>query len=112
MTCSTYEAYSKTEAFTSRFTAFVNRNVCQRRRSKTELLKNYWLEHYAGNAVDPGIMVLLGCSALSHTSGQLASFPLNLVRTRMQAQASVSHGSLLSAITSAISSSADLAHCS
>uniref|UniRef100_A0A671FK12 Solute carrier family 25 member 24 n=1 Tax=Rhinolophus ferrumequinum TaxID=59479 RepID=A0A671FK12_RHIFE len=49
-----------------------------------ELLKNYWLEHYAGNAVDPGIMVLLGCSALSHTSGQLASFPLNLVRTRMQ----------------------------
>ncbi|XP_045672996.1 calcium-binding mitochondrial carrier protein SCaMC-1-like [Phyllostomus hastatus] len=52
-----------------------------------ELLKNYWLEHYAANSVDPGLMILLGCSTLSHTSGQIASFPLNLVRTRMQAQA-------------------------
>ncbi|XP_005860183.1 PREDICTED: calcium-binding mitochondrial carrier protein SCaMC-1 [Myotis brandtii] len=52
-----------------------------------ELLKNYWLEHYAGNSVDPGLMILLGCSTLSHTSGQIASFPLTLLRTRMQAQA-------------------------
>uniref|UniRef100_A0A8C8X5S7 EF-hand domain-containing protein n=1 Tax=Panthera leo TaxID=9689 RepID=A0A8C8X5S7_PANLE len=51
-----------------------------------ELLKNYWLEHYATNSVDPGIIILLGCSALSHTCGQIASFPLNLVRTRMQVQ--------------------------
>ncbi|KAM5294625.1 mitochondrial adenyl nucleotide antiporter SLC25A24-like [Glossophaga mutica] len=51
-----------------------------------ELLKNYWLEHYANNSVDPGLMILLGCSTLSHTSGQIASFPLNLLRTRMQAQ--------------------------
>uniref|UniRef100_A0ABI7Y9V3 EF-hand domain-containing protein n=1 Tax=Felis catus TaxID=9685 RepID=A0ABI7Y9V3_FELCA len=50
-------------------------------------LKNYWLEHYATNSVDPGIIILLGCSALSHTCGQIASFPLNLVRTRMQVQA-------------------------
>ncbi|XP_002715499.1 mitochondrial adenyl nucleotide antiporter SLC25A24 isoform X2 [Oryctolagus cuniculus] len=52
-----------------------------------ELLKNYWLDHYAENSVDPGIMILLGCSTLSHTCGQLASFPLNLIRTRMQAEA-------------------------
>ncbi|XP_036129045.1 calcium-binding mitochondrial carrier protein SCaMC-1-like [Molossus molossus] len=52
-----------------------------------ELLKTYWLEHYAGNSLDPGILILLGCSTLSHTSGQIASFPLNLIRTRMQAQA-------------------------
>uniref|UniRef100_A0A5F9C278 Mitochondrial adenyl nucleotide antiporter SLC25A24 n=1 Tax=Oryctolagus cuniculus TaxID=9986 RepID=A0A5F9C278_RABIT len=51
-----------------------------------ELLKNYWLDHYAENSVDPGIMILLGCSTLSHTCGQLASFPLNLIRTRMQAE--------------------------
>ncbi|XP_028735159.1 calcium-binding mitochondrial carrier protein SCaMC-1-like isoform X2 [Peromyscus leucopus] len=50
-----------------------------------ELLKNYWLEHYSVNSVNPGLMIVLGCSTLSHTCGQLASFPLNLVRTRMQA---------------------------
>ncbi|XP_052034480.1 calcium-binding mitochondrial carrier protein SCaMC-1-like [Apodemus sylvaticus] len=50
-----------------------------------ELLKNYWLEHHAGNSVNPGIVIVLGCSTVSHTFGQLASFPLNLVRTRMQA---------------------------
>ncbi|KAK7810602.1 hypothetical protein U0070_008223, partial [Myodes glareolus] len=50
-----------------------------------ELLKNHWLEHYAGNSVNPGIAIVLGCSTLSHTCGQLASFPLNLLRTRMQA---------------------------
>ncbi|KAM6167072.1 mitochondrial adenyl nucleotide antiporter SLC25A24-like [Erethizon dorsatum] len=54
-----------------------------------ELLKNYWLEHYAENSVNPGITILLGCSTLSHTCGQLASFPLNLIRTRMQAEALV-----------------------
>ncbi|XP_028009784.2 calcium-binding mitochondrial carrier protein SCaMC-1-like isoform X5 [Eptesicus fuscus] len=52
-----------------------------------ELLKNYWLEHNAGSSVEPGLMILLGCSTLSHTSGQIASFPLTLLRTRMQAQA-------------------------
>ncbi|XP_049976912.1 calcium-binding mitochondrial carrier protein SCaMC-1-like [Alexandromys fortis] len=50
-----------------------------------ELLKNYWLEHYSENSVNPGIAIVLGCSTLSHTCGQLASFPLNLLRTRMQA---------------------------
>ncbi|ELK30739.1 Calcium-binding mitochondrial carrier protein SCaMC-1 [Myotis davidii] len=54
-----------------------------------ELLKNYWLEHYAGNSVDPGLMILLGCSTLSQTSGQIVSFPLTLLRTRMQAQGKI-----------------------
>ncbi|XP_006866071.1 PREDICTED: calcium-binding mitochondrial carrier protein SCaMC-1-like [Chrysochloris asiatica] len=57
-----------------------------------ELLKNYWLEHYAEDSVDPGIMILLGCCTLSNTCGQLASFPLNLIRTRMQTQALVKGG--------------------
>ncbi|XP_074237417.1 mitochondrial adenyl nucleotide antiporter SLC25A24-like [Saimiri boliviensis] len=63
-----------------------------------EVLKNYWLENYAGNSVNPGIMILLGCSTLSNTCGQLASFPLNLIRTRMQASALVEKGKITSMI--------------
>ncbi|XP_075414967.1 mitochondrial adenyl nucleotide antiporter SLC25A24-like isoform X1 [Tenrec ecaudatus] len=63
-----------------------------------ELLKNYWLEHYAKNSVNPGVMILLGCCALSNTCGQLASFPLHLLRTRLQAQAHVKGGSITSMI--------------
>ncbi|XP_058515745.1 mitochondrial adenyl nucleotide antiporter SLC25A24 isoform X1 [Ochotona princeps] len=50
-----------------------------------ELLKNYWLERYAEDSINPGITILMGCSTLSHMCGQLGSFPLHLVRTRMQA---------------------------
>ncbi|XP_037682421.1 calcium-binding mitochondrial carrier protein SCaMC-1 isoform X3 [Choloepus didactylus] len=54
-----------------------------------ELLKSHWLENFAKDTVNPGVVVLLGCGALSSTCGQLASYPLALVRTRMQAQAMV-----------------------
>ncbi|CAK7304611.1 Calcium-binding mitochondrial carrier protein SCaMC-1 [Vulpes lagopus] len=63
-----------------------------------ELLKNYWLEHHATESVDPGIMILLGCSTLSHTFAQIATFPLNLIRTRMQAQALEEKGTTTSMI--------------
>ncbi|CAL8247898.1 unnamed protein product [Merluccius merluccius] len=52
-----------------------------------ETLKNCWLQEYGTNSTDPGILVLLGCGTVSSTCGQLASYPLALVRTRMQAQA-------------------------
>ncbi|XP_074046173.1 mitochondrial adenyl nucleotide antiporter SLC25A24-like [Macrotis lagotis] len=52
-----------------------------------EILKNYWLNNYANNSVDPGVFLLLLCSASSSFCGQLVSYPLNLVRTRMQAEA-------------------------
>ncbi|XP_068605985.1 mitochondrial adenyl nucleotide antiporter SLC25A23-like [Brachionichthys hirsutus] len=57
-----------------------------------ETLKNAWLQRYCldrggNNSADPGVLVLLGCGTISSTCGQLASYPLALIRTRMQAQA-------------------------
>ncbi|XP_056271428.1 mitochondrial adenyl nucleotide antiporter SLC25A24 [Pseudoliparis swirei] len=54
-----------------------------------ESLKNFWLSRYAKDSANPGILVLLGCGTLSSTCGQLASYPLALIRTRMQAQATL-----------------------
>ncbi|KAM7372514.1 hypothetical protein PAMP_009678 [Pampus punctatissimus] len=52
-----------------------------------ETLKNAWLQRYCVDSADPGVLVLLGCGTISSTCGQLASYPLALIRTRMQAQA-------------------------
>uniref|UniRef100_A0A4W3I3N7 EF-hand domain-containing protein n=1 Tax=Callorhinchus milii TaxID=7868 RepID=A0A4W3I3N7_CALMI len=57
-----------------------------------ETLKNTWLNNYAKDSADPGVLVLLGCGTASSTCGQLASYPLALIRTRMQAQASLEGG--------------------
>ncbi|XP_059588216.1 mitochondrial adenyl nucleotide antiporter SLC25A23 isoform X1 [Alligator mississippiensis] len=54
-----------------------------------ETLKNAWLQKYGKDTADPGVLVLLACGTASSTCGQIASYPLALVRTRMQAQASV-----------------------
>uniref|UniRef100_A0A8C5N1E0 Calcium-binding mitochondrial carrier protein SCaMC-1-like n=1 Tax=Gouania willdenowi TaxID=441366 RepID=A0A8C5N1E0_GOUWI len=54
-----------------------------------ESLKNSWLSYHPKDSANPGILVLLGCGTISSTCGQLASYPLALVRTRMQAQASL-----------------------
>ncbi|XP_071389910.1 mitochondrial adenyl nucleotide antiporter SLC25A23-like isoform X1 [Centroberyx affinis] len=54
-----------------------------------ETLKNAWLHRNRSLAADPGVLVLVGCGTISSTCGQLASYPLALIRTRMQAQASV-----------------------
>lgn len=50
-----------------------------------QTLKFAWLNRNRGLA-DPGVTVLVGCGAISSTCGQLASYPLALIRTRMQAQ--------------------------
>ncbi|XP_056262373.1 mitochondrial adenyl nucleotide antiporter SLC25A23-like isoform X1 [Pseudoliparis swirei] len=52
-----------------------------------ETLKNAWLQRDGVRSADPGVLVLLGCGTVSSTCGQLASYPLALIRTRMQAQA-------------------------
>ncbi|KAG9335369.1 hypothetical protein JZ751_005291 [Albula glossodonta] len=54
-----------------------------------QTLKNAWLQRYATDSADPGVFVLLACGTMSSTCGQLASYPLALVRTRMQAQATL-----------------------
>ncbi|XP_077580833.1 mitochondrial adenyl nucleotide antiporter SLC25A24-like isoform X2 [Stigmatopora nigra] len=53
-----------------------------------ETLKNTWLSYHPKNSANPGVLVLLGCGTISSTCGMLASYPLALVRTRMQARAS------------------------
>nr|XP_033781347.1 calcium-binding mitochondrial carrier protein SCaMC-3-like isoform X2 [Geotrypetes seraphini] len=61
-----------------------------------ETLKNTWLQNYSRNTADPGVLVLLACGTVSSTCGQIASYPLALVRTRMQAQASIAGAPQLS----------------
>ncbi|XP_035810573.2 calcium-binding mitochondrial carrier protein SCaMC-2-B isoform X1 [Amphiprion ocellaris] len=61
-----------------------------------ETLKNSWLQRFATDSADPGVFVLLACGTTSSTCGQLASYPLALVRTRMQAQATLEGGPQMS----------------
>uniref|UniRef100_A0A673WUX5 Calcium-binding mitochondrial carrier protein SCaMC-3-like n=1 Tax=Salmo trutta TaxID=8032 RepID=A0A673WUX5_SALTR len=56
-----------------------------------ETMKNAWLARHTDSA-DPGVLVLVGCGTMSSTCGQLASYPLALVRTRMQAQGETGGG--------------------
>uniref|UniRef100_A0A672PQ94 Calcium-binding mitochondrial carrier protein SCaMC-3-like n=1 Tax=Sinocyclocheilus grahami TaxID=75366 RepID=A0A672PQ94_SINGR len=63
-----------------------------------ETLKNAWLQRYCMGSADPGVLVLLGCGTVSSTCGQLASYPLALIRTRMQAQASADGAPQLSMV--------------
>lgn len=65
---------------------FLNANLLIFNFMSWQLLKSTWLEHYASSSANPGVFVLLGCGTVSSTCGQLASYPLALVRTRMQAQ--------------------------
>lgn len=52
------------------------------------LKKKYLKKHETDNALcdRPSFLVLLGCGTASSTLGQLCSYPLALIRTRLQAQ--------------------------
>lgn len=50
-----------------------------------ETLKRKYLKQHETNE-QPSVLVLLGCGSASSTLGQVCSYPLALVRTRLQAQ--------------------------
>uniref|UniRef100_A0A1I7SLT4 Calcium-binding mitochondrial carrier protein SCaMC-2 n=1 Tax=Bursaphelenchus xylophilus TaxID=6326 RepID=A0A1I7SLT4_BURXY len=49
-----------------------------------ETLKGHYLKH--NQVSEPGVLALLACGTCSSTCGQLASYPLALIRTRLQAR--------------------------
>ncbi|KAJ1525449.1 hypothetical protein ONE63_010260 [Megalurothrips usitatus] len=51
-----------------------------------ETLKNSYLRKHSTNE-SPSVLLLLACGTISSTTGQVCSYPLALVRTRLQAQA-------------------------
>ncbi|CAA90761.4 putative calcium-binding mitochondrial carrier F17E5.2 [Caenorhabditis elegans] len=51
-----------------------------------ESLKSMYTKYYTEHT-EPGVLALLACGTCSSTCGQLASYPLALVRTRLQARA-------------------------
>ncbi|XP_031638384.1 calcium-binding mitochondrial carrier protein SCaMC-3-like [Contarinia nasturtii] len=51
-----------------------------------ETLKRKYLKKHESDDERPSFMVLLGCGTVSSSIGQLCSYPLALVRTRLQAQ--------------------------
>ncbi|XP_032164010.1 solute carrier family 25 member 41 isoform X3 [Mustela erminea] len=55
-----------------------------------EMLRCFWLKS-GRNMEDPSGLVSLSSVTLSTTCGQMASYPLTLVRTRMQAQGGISY---------------------
>ena len=52
-----------------------------------ETLKNMILEKFSQEHKSPNALVLLGCGTLSSCCGQLAAYPLALIRTKLQSQA-------------------------
>ncbi|RWS28810.1 calcium-binding mitochondrial carrier protein SCaMC-1-B-like protein [Leptotrombidium deliense] len=50
-----------------------------------ETLKKWYLKSHSQDD-NPGVFVLLACGTISSSCGQIASYPLALVRTRLQAQ--------------------------
>ncbi|UYV68237.1 SLC25A25 [Cordylochernes scorpioides] len=50
-----------------------------------ETMKNTYTSRHAISASDPSITLVLACGTISSACGQLASYPLALVRTRLQA---------------------------
>lgn len=54
-------------------------------------MKKWYIRKYLKDD-DPGVLVLLACATMSSSCGQIASYPLALVRTRLQAQVGSTKG--------------------
>ncbi|XP_069769089.1 mitochondrial adenyl nucleotide antiporter SLC25A23-like isoform X2 [Narcine bancroftii] len=63
-----------------------------------ECLKKGYCQWYTHDPKDPGIFIYLGCGTTSSTCGQLGSYPLALIRTKMQAQAICKDGTQVSMV--------------
>ncbi|XP_060809612.1 calcium-binding mitochondrial carrier protein SCaMC-2 isoform X2 [Amyelois transitella] len=57
-----------------------------------ETLKKKYISKYQSNNEQPGMLLLLACGSASCTLGQVCSYPLALVRTRLQAQEKAAKG--------------------
>jgi solute carrier family 25 phosphate transporter 23/24/25/41 len=53
--------------------------------SINSVLKDMATHFYAARNQDPGVATVLGCGMISSTSAMLGTYPLNLIRTRLQA---------------------------
>lgn len=56
-----------------------------------ETLKRKYLKKHKSDNDRPSFFVLLGCGTASSSLGQLCSYPLALIRTRLQAQVIKNH---------------------
>lgn len=57
-----------------------------------ETLKQKLLKQYSKNQEQPSALLLLSCGTFSSCCGQLAAYPLALVRTKLQSQAGANLG--------------------
>ncbi|KPJ09121.1 Calcium-binding mitochondrial carrier protein SCaMC-2 [Papilio machaon] len=57
-----------------------------------ETLKKKYISKYQAHNGQPGMLLLLACGSASCTLGQVCSYPLALVRTRLQAQEKAAKG--------------------
>lgn len=57
-----------------------------------ETLKKKYINKYQAHNEQPGMLLLLACGSTSCTLGQVCSYPLALVRTRLQAQEKAAKG--------------------
>ena len=56
-----------------------------------ETLKRKYLKEHESDDERPSFLVLVGCGTVSSSLGQLCSYPLALIRTRLQAQTVVTN---------------------
>lgn len=65
-----------------------------------ETLKNTYISKHGGaHNQQPAVTLLLACGTVSTICGQVCSYPLALVRTRLQAKGIVIRSSLISAVS-------------
>ncbi|XP_072888925.1 mitochondrial adenyl nucleotide antiporter SLC25A24-like [Hemitrygon akajei] len=63
-----------------------------------EVLKKAYCQRYSEDPTEPGVFIHLGCGTISSTCGQLGSYPLALIRTKMQAQVIAKDGAKASMV--------------